>query len=332
MGSAQPIFSPSELVNAILEIKSVANSKTGSDKQEYLAYKQRFLMNLIKKGICVEFCENLLHSLETCYIDHLIHSLNASPKLIHELNSSLKISQEQIWAKIYGLQDKNISSVFRQLSGPFEPKSTTLERYLYIIRFWEAWESSLPLQEREDIKGFLFFQNCNLPQFLHLLVADIIEDASLQKTAEGKLDILTYHLGEFTIRPVSNTRFSVQSPCVKEYVLKWLKHEIASLKRQIGKGTSTQLGIPEVSSKLKVSISVEELAILSKALFEAGIFAHDNNKDFFKAIAQNIGSDKVGNISYNSLYNKQYEWDSRAREQVKGALKKALAKLDQDFS
>ena len=74
------------------------------------------------------------------------------------------------------------------------------------------------------------------------------------------------------------------------------------------------------NTKIETSMTVAQLAFLSRLFFEAGLFTNQNKSEALSAIAENFVTSNATSISLKSLKSKFYTVDPPTKESTKAFL------------
>ncbi|MBO9683177.1 MAG: hypothetical protein J7502_11005 [Flavisolibacter sp.] len=79
--------------------------------------------------------------------------------------------------------------------------------------------------------------------------------------------------------------------------------------------------------KIRLNISVSQLALLIRAAMDAGVIINDNKTAVLKCVALFMRTDKIENISVESMRKKFYEADRSSKDSVKDLLMEMFKKV-----
>ena len=182
-----------------------------------------------------------------------------------------------------------------------------LRYYGQLLQSLEAFAAQDKPTE-EALVAALFRINFNYLGFVTWFADQIQDRLASCVTAEERLPTLFYYRKFCKQLPV-DTSLSYQpaQPSVREQALVWINEEIA-YQQEVGE-------VPEATSKeplprIKTNLSVPELSLLIRALFEVEAFVNQKEKaHVYRHFSRIFDSVEKEDISYNTLRNSQYRPD-----------------------
>ena len=198
---------------------------------------------------------------------------------------------------------EEILDSIRQLPAP-KATHPQLRYYQTLIQTLETFVEQDDLNS-ESLTATLFRINFNHPAFVTWSTTQLKDQLASQVTVEERLQTL-YHYRKFCkqLPAVSSLSYYSEQPSVQEQALGWINEEIA-YQQEVGDVPAPPPG--ESLSRIKTNLSVPELSLLIRTLFEvkalpdqkkANVYRH------FSLIFDSIGKEE---ISPNTLRNHQYQ-------------------------
>lgn len=210
----------------------------------------------------------------------------------------------------------------RQLS-PFT-FSYRRQHYLhaYLEAFFHAIQQEKPLTGTR-VQLILWQINFNTLKFFKCLIRQINQEISIRNTMEEKLERLYFYqklCNQLLVK--SELRFNPQLPPLKDQLAKWLQEEISYLK---SKSNGLSKGFHQ--EKTLIRMSVAQLALMARALFETGLIG-GSRKELLRFFSYHYRTNQQENISLDSLTGKYYKVETSTRRSVGRMMKKMLAHIE----
>ena len=76
-------------------------------------------------------------------------------------------------------------------------------------------------------------------------------------------------------------------------------------------------GYSQAKSKIHTTLAVSQLSFALKLLIECGVIVNSNYTELLKIVAQNFKTDRIENISEDSLRNKYYNVEKGTADKMK---------------
>ena len=197
-----------------------------------------------------------------------------------------------------------------------------LRYYGQLLQTLEAFAAQDKPTE-EALVAALFRINFNYLGFVAWFT-DQIQDRLTSVNVQERLPTLFYYRKFCKQLPVgSSLSYQPAQPSVREQALVWINEEIA-YQQEVGE-------VPEATSKellprIKTNLSVPELSLLIRALFEVEAFVNQKEKaHVYRHFSRIFDSVEKEDISYNTLRNSQYRPD---RHTVVSLKEKVIAMMN----
>jgi len=150
---------------------------------------------------------------------------------------------------------------------------------------------------------------------------------------QKKISVLHSLLKEIKVTSITSpTKYNTNLPSLKEQLLIWIREEIVSLQRTeenkslaLAKDKATEY---TVNSKKELKISVSEISLFTRLLYEQGLL-EGSKKTFFEFLSNTFKTHKTKAISPESLSNRYYSIPESTKISVRKMLRGMLLKLDQ---
>jgi hypothetical protein len=209
---------------------------------------------------------------------------------------------------------------------------STLENYLFQRNCLPKFISGIraPIDTKTSILDFFISYNFNHKLFVDFLIKQFKSDLDKEDYLESSLEILYEKQKYFSqLITIKDSIFDSQFPSVKEQVLSWINEELKQYNRRLGKTKANQTNIPfNQTSKFQTKLTVPQLACLFKALKGSGVFSFETEKEMYKVVADHFVTPNTKTISYESLYNKNFDIETRTKESVRKMLFDALKSIN----
>lgn len=206
----------------------------------------------------------------------------------------------------------------------------TYRRLIYIRQLISDLRSKLEGPcTTSTILDQLCYLNYNSFHFLTYVTEKISTEVKEQTTLADQIETLSFWVKRFNQRQVKpDFALKRDRPSLQEQVNIWLQEEIsfAEKKKQITFMFSPSAQAPKADAfKIVTSLSVPQLAFVVKILKEAGVIKNSNQTDVIRFFAKNFSTEKIKNISPESLRIKYYSAESSAVRSVRDVLNKLLS-------
>lgn len=327
-------FAPSKEAERIIKnIKETAFGLQDESEVKLLIQKHQYtLLRFIENNSNVTQSEEILYFLETYFIRFLDSSQKISKLSRQKLYENYGDEILFIIDEINNIAPVNFLVTLYPLLQLFGHIDRTIDKFLYqkkIIPVFSKFVRTNTLSFSGLCK-FLSAYNYNHHQFVNFLIDNIIAETSQEDYLEQRLEILfEHHKSHTQIATYKNFNFDSRLPSVKEQILSWLNEEIKQCKRRLQKTPSNQNVLPfHKSSKFQTNLTVAQLSCLFKAFNDVGIVSFENDKELFRAVAENFVTPHTKQISVESLYNKQYDIEQRTQDTVKKILLDAVKSIN----
>ncbi len=177
---------------------------------------------------------------------------------------------------------------------------------------------------------FIFQINLNDPELIEFLLGKELEILGKLDLPLEKLEYVSDRLSDLSsiYTPTTIPTF-YQIDSLKIYMETLLNQEYKRLSKILVK--RADLWPPQTNvEKIDLTITVSQLSSLTRILADSGIFYEPNRRELLRQIARHFTTEKVKNISANSLVNHFYDPDSKTQSWLKSLLETAIDKLERD--
>lgn len=192
-------------------------------------------------------------------------------------------------------------------------------------------------EERLDFKICLSlgYLNFNTHKFFKYCVREITRMVQEQDTLSKQLEKLAYLLkvtNQVQVKPCFS--FNEKFRPIKDQLSEWIAEEIYFFERRQQLVINFPLHADDPVQKdfkMKLSLSVAQLAFLLRALKEIGIIKNNNVLELLRHVASTVQTKHTETISWDSLRSKFYNEDATARDGVKDMVIELLNYIRKPF-
>jgi hypothetical protein len=240
-----------------------------------------------------------------------------------ELSASLESVELDLGLKAC-LRDYLNSIVTADLSAPLTYQSAE-----YILSFTENLDVTVMFENDRDvtyaITESLFYMNFNYNGFCQWYQDNLIARKQLVRPADES-PFLIKQLLKLKSMPV-NTVMSLDPlvPPVNVQLENWLNEYIKQETFQF------EVADMEQADKLELKLTVAQMALLIRLLYEEGVFAMKNIAAILKFFSTHFISKKQEHISYGSMNKLYYSGDQFTAYAVRDLLQKMIANINKMF-
>lgn len=199
----------------------------------------------------------------------------------------------------------------------------------YFFQFTEtlsvtiAFEDSLDLTH--SVTEALFYLNFNHSSFCQWYLDNLTMKSSTLMESD-QLPMLKRQLLVLKTRPVMLTViFNPDLMPVNNLLENWLKEYIKE------KSNHQDILETDISHKIELKLTVAQLTLLIRLLYEEGVFAMKNIAGLLRFFSKNFMSKKQEHISYGSMNKLYYSSDQFTGYAVRELLLKMIAKINKMF-
>ena len=221
---------------------------------------------------------------------------------------------------------------FRKFINAGSLKQVTYRELLYLkMLHKELAEMLLPHQKilaQQNMIDLMVYLNYNNYFFINYYINIILKDVNESDSISQQIQQLAWWIktiSQVQTRPV--VAYKIKDPSAREQLISWLIDETAFLEK---KHQLTLVipphPIPLIKSPFRIftSMSVKQVALLTRLLFDTGIIKSDNQTDMLTKIAAGLKTERKEMISAQNLRVKYYNID----EPTKSILKDWLFKMN----
>ena len=191
----------------------------------------------------------------------------------------------------------------RQLPAP-KATHPQLRYYQTLIQTLETFVEQDDLNS-ESLTAALFRINFNHPAFVTWFTTQLQDQLASRITTEECISTL-YHYRKFCkqLPAESSLSYYSEQPSVQEQALGWINEEIA-YQQEVGDVPAPPPG--ESLSRIKTNLSVPELSLLIRTLFEVDVLPDQVKANVYRHFSRIFDSIEKEEISPNTLRNHQYQ-------------------------
>lgn len=257
------------------------------------------------------------------YKSRLLLAMEHSEKL-SEVFSHLE------WARLDQQLYEIITIPFERL-GVLEPLAFSYHNHAYheayLLSFHEA---TLKEESLTNKKVFLILwsMNFNGLKFFNYLTQKIHNELKEKNTVETKLELLYYYQKLCRQLPIkTQLRYNTNLLPLKDQMSIWLQEEISFQKRKLKFNSSEKSNSKNQGEKRLVKMSVPQLSLFIRAIFEAGL-VEGTRHEMLRFVCEHYRTDQQEHISEGSLKGKYYKVDTSTKRSVGRLLKKMLTHVE----
>ncbi len=187
------------------------------------------------------------------------------------------------------------------------------------------------IKEHRFIKIVELFiiHNLNLNSVYDYLINQIQVQLNLLNTTAEKIGSLKLIEKEvFQIMDKRSGGYSKDKGCLKESLLNWIKREVNYFNYNYSIMEYSEAKCTKPNAKIKMNISVGQIACIIKQLIEIEIIETDNKSETIKTVANTFTSKNSHNISEKSLSNKFFNLDETTTKSTKELFLKLFKSID----
>uniref|UniRef100_UPI00404ABAD6 hypothetical protein n=1 Tax=Flavobacterium sp. TaxID=239 RepID=UPI00404ABAD6 len=168
--------------------------------------------------------------------------------------------------------------------------------------------------------NWLLVLNNNSFKFFDYVTNQLKKDIYELDSDSERLEYLYKKLKKFRqINPIIKTKFKQDLPIISIQTSNWIEEEIVFLNRKIK--LKTKKGVldkpTDEPNKILINFSVAQISYMLNMMVQTEIIKHDNNRDIFRMVAQNMKTSTTDNISIDSLSSKFYNVEQSTKEALR---------------
>lgn len=224
--------------------------------------------------------------------------------------------------KIIGIAFHSLTS----LTAEAEISCITFRQLIYYKTLLNGIINCLQQENETDytssIINYLLYINFNSVTFLKLYIENIILDVQESTSPEGQFEKLIYFrklINQQQVKP--GFALKIDRPSIHEQINRWLDEEIyfQEKRQQLSLlfPPGQQADSAETDCKITTSLSVPELAMMTRLFVESGVIKNKNLSELMRFISKNFTSIRNENISAESLRAKYYKVENSTTNSMK---------------
>lgn len=254
-------------------------------------------------------------------------------------NHKLEISTNfKIGSKILVKHFKNIDIPVLLLHIMMEPfqifnkqsgERITYKQIIYLKMLEKSYQEFADKWQLVDdqfvVLNFLLYLNFNDYYFITYYIKAIKKDVSASETCIEQIARLAWWLKIISqIQPKQGVAYKPANVYAKDQLLCWVQDEIQFLEKKNQLSAVATYSSPVITDYIKIatSLSVKQLALFIRLLVDSGIIKPENHRDILTKVSSVIKTEKVENISSQSLQAKYYTIEGPTKEIMKEYLYK----------
>ncbi len=188
--------------------------------------------------------------------------------------------------------------------------------------------------DTSGLNDILIYLNFNNKVYIDHYTLTIKEKISSSNLVSEKLEMLFSMLKDVNqLNNKSGVALNIKEMSVKEVLVNWFNEEIQYLDRKLNFSNSrfaknvVQQNKNEESSKIKCSLSVDQLSLFFRAADESKVIMARSLNDLFKQIVPYLSTEHKKNISFDSMRSKSYAAETRDKEIVINTLEQMIKNI-----
>jgi hypothetical protein len=243
-------------------------------------------------------------------------------ELADELGAGLKVAAMDGQLKTVILDYLDLISI-KEPTAPI-----TYQAAGYLINFMESLSGTIDSDDRDltdTVTEGLFYLNFNYNRFCQWYRERILKRKELLLPREQLPMLLMEQLTLKSMQVVSAIGYNTQGLPVNILLEGWLDELIRQGKQQNVKSDD------DTPDKMELKLTVAQLALLIRLLYEEDVFAMKNIAALLRFFAAHFMSKKQERISYGSMNKLYYTGDQFTGSAVRELLLKMIAKINKMF-
>jgi len=243
-------------------------------------------------------------------------------ELAEELGAGLKVAEMDGQLKTVILDYLDLISI-KEPTAPI-----TYQAAEYLISFTESLSVTVDFDDRDltdSVTEGLFYLNFNHNGFCQWYRERILKRKELLRPEDQLPMLLKEQLTLKSMQVVSTIGYNPKGLPVNILLEGWLHELIRQGKQQNDKGDD------DTPDKLELKLTVVQLALLIRLLYEEDVFAMKNIAALLRFFAAHFMSKRQERISYGSMKKLYYTGDQFTGSAVRELLLKMVAKINNMF-
>jgi len=229
--------------------------------------------------------------------------------------------------------DQKVQAILLAPSRRISTKRPLTYRELMYLKTLQEQLFELPNVEwpeqdkRMHILLTMIYINFNSYKFFACCVAHLTSMYQNEDTLVGQIDKLAWLsklINQTQQKP--GVAYKLGRDSLKSSLLQWIHEEMAFLEKRHQLTLNLPINKAEELSdfKLNTSLSVAQLAYLTRILLEEKILLNSNQREVLKFLARFVRTKKAENVSAESLRTRYYNVDTSTKEAVKDSIIRLL--------
>ena len=194
----------------------------------------------------------------------------------------------------------------------------------YLVQFTGALNVAIAFEDKRDltfsVMETLFYMNFNHHGFCHWYREKLTREKEQLKPSDQLPVLKKQLLALKTMRVILTMSYDPELLPVNTLLENWLSECIKEEQLQ-----------PDRAQKIELTLTVAQLALLIRLLYEEGVFAMKNIAGLLRFFSGHFMSKKQEHISYGSMNKLYYSGDQFTGYAVKELLLKMVAKINKMF-
>ena len=285
-------------------------------------------------GTLVECLLDLIEYLIKYFNTYLNENGKLPEASCEELRIKLNDSADHLSAILETIDiDTNLKTcLLNYLSGVISASKNgpiTLKYVEYVMNFTETLEAIIEFKDSRDLTQLLvevlFYLNFNYTGFSQWFQEEILKKMTSNRSQENVASLRKELLFIKSLPVIQNMSYDPKTQPINIQLEYWLDELI---KQETLKFENKLDGLPE---KLELQLTVPQLALLIRSLYEEGVFTMKSITSLLKFFTAHFMTKKQEQISYGSMSNMYYGGDQFSAYAVRELLLKMVSKINRMY-
>jgi len=266
---------------------------------------------------------------------------------LHLCREEIRKQLESLKVKLFRrISDKTLTGIVFDTLQDFvngERRPATLREVLYkkdLVKGLE--EISLLKSEPQLYKALnelLIYRNFNKKKYLNYYTGKIAGKINTYVAAKDKLDQLLLSFKEFNqMHKKPGVRLNAHCADIKKVIGNWFACEISYLQTKyqwdvnpLEQSALPFKPMPNKTIKTSINLTVDQIGLIIKALFDIGILISKSLSHVFKLVTPLLSSSHQKEISWDSMRRKGYNLEQRDKEVVINMLENMITHIKENY-
>lgn len=295
--------------------------------------------------LIIQSLEEMLSFIEIRYSNYL--SLDQKAPITYLLITKKQLSKQVTVLKVElhkRIEDKSLLEIVFSTINTFlvnvsSDAPVSLRETLYIKelvkKLQDLCNSGSCHCNSAGLNEILIYLNFNSKDYLDYFTLTVKEKINSVNLVSEKLEVLLLMVKDFNqINSKPNVALNNTEKHIKKIIANWFNEEVQYLERKIN-STNSQLqkntiqqNKSEEPTKIKCSLSVDQLSLFLRAADESKVIVARSLNDLFKQIVPYLSTEHKKIISFDSMRSKSYSAETRDKEIIIETLKKMIKGIE----